>query len=199
MQYFDASINDGSKKLRLVGFDGQSHLELAAFVKQKTPVKATGCNIRKSRNDDYEVHINRSTRLSASSRKINFESTSPCQIVMSNLQDTEVGQLVNVTASILSIAPPRVVATGTVEEITIGDDTEDGVMSVWDENVDKFSTSMMYRFQNLHVRSYRNEITLMYGRTSLCDLANGAENLNIESDDSLETIQDVTIVGLQSI
>ncbi len=92
MQYFDASINDGSKKLRLVGFDGQSHLELAAFVKQKTPVKATGCNIRKSRNDDYEVHINRSTRLSASSRKINFESTSPCQIVMSNLQDTEVGQ-----------------------------------------------------------------------------------------------------------
>ncbi len=35
----------------------------------------------------------------------------------------------------------------------------------------------------------------MYGRTSLCDLANGAENVNIESDDSLETIQDATIVG----
>ena len=75
--YYNAQVNDGTKAIRLVGFDGDSHEKLIEFVDKKTPVKATNCAVKKSRmnSEELEIHIGKATTFTPSQRRLEFKST----------------------------------------------------------------------------------------------------------------------------
>ena len=68
----------------------------------------------------------------------------------------------------------RPVTTGVVQDITIGDDSGTVVMSVWDDKVDQFEESEVYDFENLFVRSFRNERMLTFSHYSSCKPMNSS-------------------------
>ena len=43
INYYDGLVNDGTRKVHLVGFDVDSQPQLTTLTQQKTPIKATNC------------------------------------------------------------------------------------------------------------------------------------------------------------
>ena len=70
------------------------------------------------------------------------------------------------SVKIVNVKVTRAVTTGVVQDITIGDDSGTIVLSVWDNKVDHFQESEMYKFQNLLVWSFRNQKMLTLGHFS---------------------------------
>ncbi len=98
------------------------------------------------------------------------------------------------------------VTTGVVQDITIGDDSGTVVMSVWDDKVDRFEESevYVYYFENLFVRSFRNEKMLTFSHYSSCKPEKSSsyspnEIRAIEHDQDEETgfLENAVIIGTQ--
>ena len=55
VKYFDGTVTDGSRNLRIVGFDEKLQIKLSTLTENKNPVKVESCQIKQSRNDDFEI------------------------------------------------------------------------------------------------------------------------------------------------
>ncbi|MCH9717743.1 MAG: hypothetical protein K0U52_11765 [Gammaproteobacteria bacterium] len=149
--YFLGQVTDGSAKLKIVGFDEKFQSTLSTLTESKTPVKVERCQIKRSRNDEYEIILNRSSNILPSPKKILFpEKTEKVHQVSSiaAINALEDGELINVTATVTAIAPVRPVSTGLVQETTIADKSATISMSVWGSNVDQLQIGETYEFQN---------------------------------------------------
>ena len=67
--YFDALVNDGTKQLRMVGFNEKLQAEISKLSENQQSIKVDKCSIKKTRNDDYEILINNSTTVMPSPKK----------------------------------------------------------------------------------------------------------------------------------
>ena len=169
VQYYDGCATDGSRKLRFVGFDTDSQQKIAEIADTKTPVKATNCSIKRNRNQDLEIHINQSTVIAPSPKKIDFaefKTATVKDVTIVSVDDTADGAIVNIRAKIVAIAPARPVSTGIVQELTVADNTGSISLSLWDENIDKLVMSAAYSLNHLSVRTYHNRKVLTFGRQS---------------------------------
>ncbi len=95
-------------------------------------------------NEDFEIHINKATKIACSPRKLTFTTK---QDVVSNdvnicsLKHFQDGTSVNLAATIISLTPAQPVSTGLVQEATLRDETGTTTRSLWDTNIDKLTTS----------------------------------------------------------
>lgn len=199
VEYYNAKVSDGSKKLRLVGFDSASQKELAKFVEKNSPIKASNCSIRKKGNDELEIYVNKGTQFTASPRKLTFEHIQQRSSVSTNIgsvPDIDDGTLVDFSAKVTRLCPPRDVSTGVLQEATLIDESGSITMSLWNKNVDKLKESCFYKFRNATVITFRNEKKLNYGYQS-----SHVEDENITNiEEDVKPIQNdqVELIGIQS-
>ena len=170
VEYYNGQVTDGSSTVRLVGFDATSQTKLSEFAKQKIPIKATNCAIRRNRNNHLEIHVNKGTTFTMSPRKLDFKYADDQQLAslvsISDIRKTADGIFVNLQARITRVAPAKTVTANVVQEIELQDDTGIMTMSVWNNNVDKLCESTSYCFSKLLVRTYHNEKILSFTNTS---------------------------------
>ena len=204
-EYFNGQVSDGTKKLRLVGFDSECQEHLTKFVEKKTPVKATHCSIRKSRTtEELEVHVNKGTTFAQSPRKLNFDCVQPPKAVAVNITEARAmddGALVNLTAQVFKVAPGRTVSTGIVQEVTLKDETGEMDLTLWNNNVDivfehntyNFTTLIVNtnKFRNMKILTFTNRSSILKSEDMLqlpVDGGSSAANSNIAAN--LVGIQD---------
>ena len=60
--YFDGSLTDGKKSIRVVGFDTKNQQKLAHFKNKNKPVAIVNCEVKEGKlTPDLEIHIRKST------------------------------------------------------------------------------------------------------------------------------------------
>ncbi len=161
VKYIEGEVTDGTTNLRIVGFDEKLQATLSTLSQNKTPVKAEKCQIKRSRNEEFEILLNRSTNISSSPKKLKFSasniSPSPntSQSVhevssIADITDVPDGEIVNVSGTVTFISPVRPVSTGLVQEVTITDSSGSITMSVWGNNIDRFQPSQLLSIQKVN-------------------------------------------------
>ncbi len=156
--------------------------------------KNNNCNI-------LEIIVNRTTQITESQKKLNIniepvKTETATDVNVIDINSVDDGNIVNLTAIIVSIAPPRVVATGIVQDIQIADSTGEIPLSAWDVNVNKFEQSQIYFFRNLTVRTYRNKKSLTLTKQSSYTITQ-TELLINDDTDPLQQFTNASIVGVQ--
>ncbi len=202
-EYYDGIATDESEKLRFVGFDPTSRQKIAEIVQKKKPIRATNCAIKRSQYQrdlgNLEIHINESTTIAPSPKKIKFQNDSFQDVSIASINDISVGTTVNVTAKVVSSAPVRSVSTGRVQDVTITDDTGSISLSLWDNNIDTLKTSTTYSFSNLSIQIFQNKKVLQFGQRSLCiPISNDVELNAITEEKVMRDITNATIIGTQN-
>ena len=62
--YFDATLNDGTAKLRLVGFNSKQQSTMTELIEKKEPVQLSDCKIKPARRGhDMEVLLKNTTTI----------------------------------------------------------------------------------------------------------------------------------------
>ena len=179
VKYFDGTVTDSSRNLRIVGFDEKLQIKLSTLTENKSPVKVESCQIKQSRNDDFEILLKRSSNILPSPKKIEIPVSSLTTLKVQNASITELntiedGEIVNLIATVTCVAPACPVSTGLVQEVTIADETGSTILSAWDTNINKLRMSMKYDFQRLFVHSYKNEKMLALSTQSTYEISTNA-------------------------
>ena len=122
VKYFDGTVTDGSRNLRIIGFDEKLQIKLSTLTENKNPVKVESCQIKQSRNDDFEILLKQSSNILPSPKKIEIPVSSLATLKVQNVSTTELntiedGEIVNLIATGTCVAPARPVSTGLVQEV----------------------------------------------------------------------------------
>ncbi len=166
VDYFDGYVTDGSRRMRLVGFDGNIQTTLSSFAETKSPVMIEKCQIKRGRTDELEILLSSSSKIKPSPKKFDFAASASVSSMATpaandaqlyEVQTIDDGIFVNVVAKVISVKPAKHVSTGLVQELIVTDGTCELKLSVWDDNIGKFQQSNAYNFFKVAVRSFRNE------------------------------------------
>ena len=74
LSYFDGRVTDGKKKLRFVGFNEGLQTKLSALNEEGQAVELQNCQIKRGRANDLEIHLDKSTSVVPSPKKISQTS-----------------------------------------------------------------------------------------------------------------------------
>ena len=84
-------------------------------------------------------------------------------IDISQLPITNEYETVTLHAQVIEVADPETVGKGlTKREITIAENTEAAILTMWGGDVDKVSIANSYRFHRVVVRTYRGKHQLSF-------------------------------------
>ena len=212
VDYFDGYVTDGSRRMRLVGFDGNLQTTLSSFADTKSPVMMEKCQIKRGRTDELEILLSSSSKIKPSPKKLDFSASAsvirPSSMATAAANDAQLydvqtiddGIFVNVVAKVISVKPAKPVSTGLVQELIVTDGTCELKLSVWDDNIGKFQQSNTYNFFKVAVRSFRNEKTLMMTRQSSYEEIHSscvAVQSQLTSND-IVTVTNFHVIGVQN-
>ena len=78
-KYFDGSISDDSKNMRVVGFTEAKRVKLEKFYKEKQPIKLADFGVQKaySGEDNLEIVIRDYTTIDTSDKKFDIDIPDP--------------------------------------------------------------------------------------------------------------------------
>ena len=112
--------------MRLVGFDEKLHSQLSSM---KTSVKVEKCSVKRGRNEELEIILNRGMKLSPSPKKINYERLDNVETSTPEVNDVHIseiesfnhGTFVNTTGTVTYIKPARPVSTDLIQKVEISE------------------------------------------------------------------------------
>lgn len=141
-RYFRGQVSDGSKKLRLTGFEEDQLRILESFNATDSAIKISHCEVQKSLYSGYlEVKLTNRSTISKSSKKFesSLQPSSPAVIdQVSQIHTKSNYDLVNLQVKVLLVDSPSTVSSGKrKQDVTIGDAS--GIIKFTVE-VDKFQT-----------------------------------------------------------
>ncbi len=87
------------------------------------------------------------------------QATTNCQ-EPKNIED---GNLINMTATVTDVSPPRSLSTGILREVELTDSSGSVILAVWDQSLER---NIIYNFTKLVVHSFRNNKTLSLSSVS---------------------------------
>lgn len=198
VKYYRGIVSDGKNKVPIVGFDVASQEKLSSYHLKQEPVLLDSCIIKKSRSDDLEILVNKTTVVTQSPKKFDVkvipaEITKETDII--NIENMADGTKVTLNVSVVYLAPVRAVSTGTVQDVTISDSSGSINLSVWGENVEKLEIGKQYKLTDVYIRSYQGEKNVVFSRSSKYELLNdaGTTATVIEDEDTSEV--EAIIIG----
>ena len=163
--YFDGTLYDGHRQIRLVGFLPAQQKKLDGFWTTKKAVAVKNCEVKQSRQGggQMEVILKTSTEISASSRDLDASVFSTYEPEASMIKLGDIGLLDNyqkVTAEVkvLMIMEAIEVSGGKKkQDVTVGDKSGTVKVSLWEEHIDTLQKETSYRLKNFVVREYASQ------------------------------------------
>ena len=170
-RYFRGQVTDGTKKMRIVGFQEDQLKVLESFDVKGSPVKINECEVqRSSYSNDLEIKLTRKSTIAQSPKK--FEAvagpsapSSPLQTQISEIPVKGHFDLVNLKIKVLEVNPPCTVSTGTLkQDVIITDSTGVIKLALWENEVGKLEISNSYELLQMSIHTYNGEKYLTYPR-----------------------------------
>ncbi len=160
--YFDGSLTDGKKKIRLVGFDEEKRARLAAFRTKKEAVALQNCQVKPSRDStEFEVFVKGCTELLQSPKKtfdvagLDLAAIDTKEITLNQLAELPDFQRVTVAVKAVRVDQPvHVVGGKRKQEIMLSDSSGKSKLTLWEGDIGKLPDGESYRLRNMSVRSY---------------------------------------------
>ena len=169
-------MNDGVKKLKLVGFGETLQSTLSKFHETKEPISLNNCTIKKARNStDTEIIISDYTEISKSDKSFNitdWTGLGPTDDILTveqlkQIQDLATYQKVLIPAAkVVHVEEPTYLDDGRkCQNIVIGDLTATTRLTLWQQHVDTVLPQKTYKFTNMTVNSFENKNYLYTSKT----------------------------------
>ena len=210
--YFDGSIADESKKLRLVGFNSDQQRKLNTFFKNGTTINLKNCQVKESREGNrMEIMLKGNTQITESTKqidtsKIDYEDVNlPTLITLSQLLTTQAFQRVSVNIKVIAVKTPIYVAgERKKQDIIIADDTSNGKLTLWEEHVNTLEVDESYSLRNFVVREYASKKYLSMPKdgsqiVSIDDIGAVDNESTSESERELLEIHNAQIIGVPQL
>lgn len=160
--YFDGTLYDGCRQVRLVGFLPAQQKKLDGFCTKKKPVAFKNCEVKQSRQggDEMDIILKSSTEITESPRSLDasvFNSPQPVTrvITLSELGSTKNYKKVITNIKVLTSIEPICLAGGKKkQDVTIGDQTGTSKVTLWGDHIDSLVLQCSYKLKNFVVREY---------------------------------------------
>lgn len=156
--YFDGTLSDGTKELRLVGFASEQHKKLTAYREQNLAVQLHNCEVKQSRQGhQFEILLKTATKITQSTRPIEVPETDE-SIKTTNL--IEITLLINfqkitVDIKVIDVHDPITVNGGKQkQDVIIADATATAKVTLWEKSIDLLVPGHSYTLKNFAVREY---------------------------------------------
>ena len=162
-KYFDGRLTDGSKEVRLVGFDGKVHQKLSEFHKNNEAVAMSNCEVKLNKySSDLEVVVRNGSELQQSPTKFDidqakFERHSE-ETTLADLQKISNFQKVSVNVKVMCEKEVQQVKGGLQkQEYIIADPTGTSMITTWEDNIGILQEGSSYKLSGLLVRTFSNK------------------------------------------
>ena len=157
--YYHGQITDSSVTMRVVGFDSTTHAALAERHRNRQAVNISNCQVKRGRQSELEVILNRFTRVTTSSHQFHVpeemfrpESQS---VSLEDVPSLKAFQRITVSAKVVKRYRPEIVKNGkTKRDVIISDDTSPMVPTLREGDIDRLEDHKSYSFSNVVVRLF---------------------------------------------
>ena len=180
--YFDGTLADGTKKVRIVGFSTTQRTQMTSYMEKAQSIKLEDCEVKQARRgNNMEIMLKANTKLEQSPKKFNieFHDDTPLQITLVSLPSTNVYQRVTVNVKVQCVADAVSVANKQKQDVTVADASvvasAVATVTLWEDTIGSLQPNTSYCLKNFVVREYSSVKYLSIGR----------------SDSSIEEISDI--------
>ena len=163
-RFFHGHISDGTKRMRLVGFEDLQQKSLQDFDAAKSPVKISSCEVQRSTySGELEIKLTSKSAILKSPKK--FDSISDLHSNSTFIQVSEAynranSDRINLKVKVTEVKPPCSVSTGKVkQDLVIADCIK---VTVWEDMVGKIELLHCYELQQIFIRTYNGIKFLSY-------------------------------------
>ena len=166
-RYFHAKISDGSKKMRLVGFNEDHQKQLTSYETQKSPIRIKECYIqRSSYSGDLEIKLNDTSVIEKSPTKFKIPSPPPTDFTaVSTISNLCSSDRVDVKIKVLKTTEPVEVSTGKQkQDIVIADKSAAIKLTLWEADIGMLEETQSYKLRQMMVRTFNDVKLLSYLR-----------------------------------
>ena len=162
-KYFDGRLSDGSKEVRLVGFDGMVHQKLSEFHKKNEAVAMSNCEVKLNKySSDLEVVVRNGSELQQSPTKFDIDQAKfEChsqETTLADLLKISNFQKVSVNVKVVCEKEVQQVKGGLQkQEYIIADPTGTSMITTWEDNIGILQEGNSYKLSGLLVRTFSNK------------------------------------------
>lgn len=206
-RYFHAKISDGSKKMRLVGFNEDHQKQLASYETQKSPIRIKECYIqRSSYSGDLEIKLNDTSVIEKSPTKFKIPSPPPTDFTaVSTISSLCSSDRVDVKIKVLKTAEPIEVSTGKQkQDIVIVDKSAAIKLTLWEADIGMLEETQSYELRQMMVRTFNDVKLLNYPKeggsfNAIPDIGDTATYDDTIFTPGAKDLDHVTIAGVSNL
>ena len=160
--YFHATLNDGQKETRVVGFRKRQRDLLKTFEESGDTIEISACKIKKSKyGDDFNVMMANKTEVNTSPKKIKIDKERLVKrnnLKLGDLQEQRDGARISCTVKVLRVEEKAVVSGGqSLQNVIISDSTRANKVVLWNNDIGKLKLGCSYLLKQVMVKSYQDE------------------------------------------
>lgn len=205
--YFEGYLDDGTKRMRFVGFNPSKEKIIDQFSKSQEPVLLSSCRIVNSKfGEGLDIMLNDNTVITKSdknitSKEVTFNSTSTTkELTIEEVKHQLPFQRVTVKAKVVDIGDSSSLFDGrTVQNIVIADITASIRISLWQEFVNTVTLGKSYKFTNVTVKAFDGMNTLFTPKQeATIELIEDLEGIQVQSPTS-KSLKSARIVAVNSL
>ena len=172
--YSHATLNDGVKEARLVGFQKRQWDLLQEFEASGETVDIAACTIKKSKKqygDDFNVMLGSKTTFVTSPTKVEINReklarrSNPQLHDLPNVTD---GSRISCKVKVLRIEQKQLMSNGqALQNVIISDSNMASKMVLWNDDINKFEVGNSYHLKHILVKSYQGEKYLQFPKQEI--------------------------------
>ena len=195
--YFHATLNDGEKEARLVGFRKRQRDLLQEFEASGETVDIAACTIKKSKKqygDDFNVMLGSKTTFVTSPTKVEIDKeklarrSNPQLHHLPNITD---GSRISCKVKVLRIEEKQLVSNGqALQNVIISDSSMASKMVLWNDDINKFEVGNSYHLKHILVKSYQGEKYLQFPKQGAS--FEQLEDIGTVATDDVNTYEQIT-------
>lgn len=191
--YYEGSLSDGNKGIRLFGFNEVQRKKLQKFKESKEPVNIIDCEIKKARGqpEKVELFVKQFTEITNSSMEFKVDDNIIVKEitldVLPTIEDFETISLCNITVERSDLST-EVSGGLTKQDVYISDRKGVAKLTLWEEDVGKLEEGVSYKLTDIVVRSYNGTKYLSFSKGALATAIGEGEGVEDSRMNNCEII-----------
>ena len=200
--FFEGKLTDGTKHIRIVGFQPDHQKRLASFYEKGDSVALRNCELKPGRqSDELEIIMKTHSHVEVSPKKFCIKDLSAIgsnNIMLDSLEDKCNFDKVTFSAKAIRVDDPIHIAAGkTKQDVIVADASSTARVTLWESDIGKLTQDESYKFTNLVVRTYNREKYLSLPREGASiqkieDIGDVDEN---ETEDTATTVYGAQVLS----
>ena len=160
-QYFNGTLTDGQKDIRILGFDEAQQKKLKESFISKQAIVLGNCEvIQNETSSDLTIKMKDFTSINESPTKFEVDSTSNQSDALLTIEEIKdnINNKVTFVAKVLHVSTPTQVANGkTKQDVRIADHTNTITLTLWENDIGQLEEKKTYKFYNMMVRTFQGK------------------------------------------